>query len=87
MTEIYRVYLKSAVEPGNPVTSDKTITGSRAAALAAFTELVNRTEFDGQRRAAVLSRGNRQVAYHRFDQAPGLPDYWRDRLDEIAWPQ
>ncbi|WP_197339753.1 hypothetical protein [Ralstonia solanacearum] len=87
MTEIYRVYLKSAVEPGNPVTSDKTHTGSRAVALAAFAELVNRTEFDGQRRAAVLSHDNRQVAYHRFDLEPGFPDYWRDRLDEIVWPQ
>ncbi|MDB0511058.1 hypothetical protein [Ralstonia solanacearum] len=86
MPELYRVYLKSAVEPGNPVATHKTHTGSRAVALAAFAELVNCTEFDGQRRAAVLSRDNRQVAYHRFDLEPGFPDYWRDRLDEIVWP-
>ncbi len=86
MPELYRVYLKSAVEPGNPVSTHKTHTGSRAVALAAFAELVNCTEFDGQRRAAVLSYDNRQVAYHRFDLEPGFPDYWRDRLDEIVWP-
>ncbi|MHA6887228.1 hypothetical protein [Ralstonia pseudosolanacearum] len=86
MTAIYRVYLKSAVEPGNPVTTERTQTGSRAAALVAFAELVNRTEFDGQRRAAVLSYNNRHLAYHRFDHRPGGADYWRDRLDAIAWP-
>ncbi len=78
MPEIYRVYLKSAVEPGDPVTTDKTHTRSRAAALAAFADLVNRAEYDGQLRAAVLSHNSKQIACHRFDCGPGNADYWRD---------
>ncbi|MHA6823951.1 hypothetical protein ACQUKI_20805 [Ralstonia pseudosolanacearum] len=89
---IFRVYLKSSVRPGNPVISDKSQTSSRAAALAAFAELVGRTEFDGQLRAAVLSHNNQQIAYHRFDREPGDADYWRDakklaELEHTAAPQ
>lgn len=81
MTAVYRVYLRT--KDGQVPDGSKTITPSRDAAIAAFSELVNKTELDGQKLAAVLSHQNRQVAYHRFDREPGQVDYWRDRINEI----
>ena len=80
-----RLHLKGRPQFDGQVT-EKTITPSQAAALAAFSELVNRTELDGQRLAAALTCDNRQLAFHRFDREPGCTDYWRDKLDEIPWP-
>lgn len=80
---MYRVYLRTF----NAQVTEKTSTPDRAAAQAAFVDLVERTELDGQKLAAVLSYQNRQLAFHRFDRAPGSADYWRDRIDEIEWPQ
>lgn len=82
---IYRVYLRDFQQHVFPET--KTNTGSRQVALAAFAELVNRAELDGQKLAATLSCNNRQLAFHRFDREPGSADYWRDKLEEIQWPQ
>lgn len=80
---MYRVYLRT---PEGKV-SDRTVTPSRAAALVAFAELVDRHDLDGQKLAAALTCSNRQIAFHRFDRSPGYTDYWRDRLEEIAWPK
>ena len=77
----YRVYLRS---PQQHVT-DKTITTSRMAALVAFGELVDRTDLDGHKLAAVLSCDQQQIAYHRFDRQPVHADYWRGRLEDIQW--
>jgi hypothetical protein len=30
---------------------------------------------------------NQQLAFHRFDRHPGQIDYWRDKLNEIDWPE
>lgn len=79
----YRTYLRTF----DGQVSDKTITPSRAAALAAFTELVNRHDLDGQKLAAALTCNNRQLAFHRFDRDPGSADYWRNKLEEIQWPK
>lgn len=84
---IYRVYLR---DPQQRV-SDKTNTGDRAAALAAFTSLVNRTDLDGQAMLAVLNQNGRPVAHHDFrgrpeGVAPDLAKYWRGRTDAIKWP-
>ena len=54
---------------------EKTTTSSPAAAEAAYRELLQRTEFAGQDVAAVLSRDNRHLYYHRFDRGPGDDDY------------
>lgn len=78
----YRAYLRTF----DGQVSEKTITPSRAAALAAFAELVNRAELDGQRLAAALTCDNRQLAFHRFDRELGCADFWRDKLEEIPWP-
>lgn len=61
-------------------------TSSAYEAKQAFAALVNRTDLDGQKLAAVLSYNNVQLAFHRFYRYPGQVDYWRDRLEEIEWP-
>ena len=80
----YRVYLRDF--QGRVPLETKTHTTSAAAAEQAFAVLVNRRDLDGQKVAVVLSYDNRQCAFHRFDRYPGQADYWRDRLDEIEWP-
>lgn len=80
---MYRVYLRTF----DGAVSDKTNTTEQAAAELAFAELVGRAELDGQQMAAALTYQSRQLAYHRFDRAPGVADYWRGRLDQIEWPQ
>lgn len=80
----YRVYLRDF--QGRVPLETKTHTTSAAAAEQAFAALVNRRDLDGQKVAAVLSYDNRQRAFHRFDRYPGQADYWRERLDEIEWP-
>ena len=84
---MYRIYLR---DPHQRV-SDKTNTGDRAAALAAFTSLMNRADLDGQPMLAVLNYNGQPVAHHDFRLRPdGTPHdpakYWRGRINEIAWP-
>jgi hypothetical protein len=84
---IYRVYLR---DPQQRV-SDKTTTGDRAAALAAFASIVGRTDLDGSPMLAVLNQDGRPVAHHDFRLRPdGSPHdpakYWRGKLDAIRWP-
>lgn len=79
---MFRAYLRTFDQQ----VSEKTNTKTREEALAAFAELVGRTELDGQKLAAVLTHNSQQLAFHRFDKAPGSADYWRGRLDEIEWP-
>lgn len=71
---MYRIYLKRKTPSGTEV-FDKTTTPSQAAAEAAFRDLIRRTEFEGQKVAAVLSLDNRHLMYHRFDREPGNTDY------------
>lgn len=80
----YRAYIRTFDGKVPPET--KTITADRTAAEAAFEDLVSRVELDGQKLAAVLSYNNGQLAFHRFDRAPGDADYWRDKMSEIPWP-
>lgn len=82
---MYRVYLRDF--QGRVPAETKTITSNQASAAEAFESLVNRTDLDGQKLAAVLSYNNGQLAFHRFDRQPGSADYWRDKLDAIEWPQ
>lgn len=80
---MYRAYIRTF----KGEISEKTNTPDRAAAEAAFADLVSRSDLDGQKLAAALTYQNRQLAFHRFDRQPGDADYWRGRLDEIEWPQ
>lgn len=84
MAAVFRAYLRTF--DGKVDAATKTITADRDAAEAAFSDLVNRTDLDSQKFAAVLSYNNAQLAFHRFDRTPGDADYWRDKLDEIEWP-
>lgn len=84
MPHVYRAYLRTF--EGRVPHESKTISSEAAAARAAFQELVDRTDLDGQKWAAVLSCDNRQLAFHRFDRRLGDRDYWRDKVDEIVWP-
>lgn len=73
---MYKIYLKRKTQFGNQVDSaSRTTTPSPFAAEAAFRELLNRRDLDGQCIAAVLSLNNRQIMYHRFDRSPGYADY------------
>lgn len=78
---MYRVYLRTF--GGNVPPETKTITPDPQAAAAAFTALVQRSDLDGQKLAAALTQDNRQLAFHRFDRAPGDSDYWRDKLSAL----
>ena len=83
----YRVYLRDQ----HQLVSEKTNTGDRAAALAAFTTLVNRSDLDGKSMLAVLNYNGRPVAHHDFRLRPDGAahdhgNYWRGRLDAIEWP-
>lgn len=84
MASVFRAYLRTFDGKVPPET--KTVTADRGAAETAFADLVNRSDLDGQKLAAVLSYDNKQLAFHRFDRPPGSVDYWRDKLDEIDWP-
>lgn len=81
---VFRCYLRAF--DGRVDAATKTITGDHAAAASAYQELVGRSDLDGQKMAAVLSYNNKQLAFHRFDRAPGDADYWRDKLGDIPWP-
>lgn len=81
----YRVYLRDF--QSHVFEETKTNTISAASAAQAFAELVNRTDLDGQKVAAVLSYDNRHLAFHRYDRLPGQKDCWRGRLEEIEWPE
>lgn len=81
---VFRAFLRSF--DGYVLPETNTVTADRAAAEAAFTELVNRAYLDGQNWAAVLSCNDSQIAFHCFDRRPGDADYWRDKLADIRWP-
>jgi len=82
---VYRIYLRTHDQQVD--LASKMNTHSAPDAAAAFEALVNRVDLDGQKIAAVLSHDGGQMAFHRFDRCPGQPDYWRDRLDDIEWPE
>ena len=78
----YRIYIRDA----NQRTTGKTATESKAAALAAFSELVDRADLDGQKLLAVLNQDGRKIAHHNFQAGPDGADWWRGRMDQIVWP-
>lgn len=65
----YRVYLRDAHQR----VTDKTNTSSAEAARAAFRELTDRTELDGQRLLAVLNHDGKPIAYHDCSKGPQDP--------------
>lgn len=81
----FRIYLRDSQQR----VTDKTVTGSPSAALAAFAELVGRTDLDGQHMLAVLNRDGQPVAHHDFSK-PEPPAagsdaarWWRGRVEKV----
>lgn len=63
-----------------------TYSETQQAAAEAFAALINRTQLNGQKFAAVLTYNHSHLAYHRFDRPVGHQNNWRGRLNEIDWP-
>ncbi|ECB1778535.1 hypothetical protein EU837_01990 [Salmonella enterica subsp. enterica serovar Kibi] len=79
---MYRVYIRSF----DQTVLDMFRTTSPDAARARFVELVNSTEYDGQKVGAALTKNNQQIAFHRFDADEGHQHNWRGRLDTLNIP-
>lgn len=77
---MFRVYLRDHQQQ----VSEKTNTGDPEAAVAAFTALVNRSDLDGQRMMAVITKNGSPVAYHKFNTSPeDAMHYWRGRIQDL----
>lgn len=76
---MYRVYIRTFDQK----VLDMFHTRSAEEARARFAELVNSTEYDGQKVGVALTKNNQQIAFHRFDKDIGNPHNWRGRLDEL----
>lgn len=75
---MFRIYLRDQ----NQQVSEKTNTGDPQAAIAAFEALANRTDLDGQRIMAVITKNGSPVAHHKFNARPDDSMYfWRGRID------
>ncbi|EFM2099357.1 hypothetical protein [Escherichia coli] len=61
-------------------------TGSPSKAFEHFAKLVNSTEYDGQKLGVAFMKGNKQIAFHRYDCAPGQQHNWRGKLEELDVP-
>ena len=79
---MYRVYIRTFDQK----VLDMLHTNQPDKARERFTELVNATEYDGQKIGVALTRNNQQVAFHRFDAAEGSQHNWRGRLDKLDLP-
>lgn len=80
---MYRVYIRTHDQK---VLGDIYRTGSPSQAFERFAELVNSTEYDGQKVGVAFTKDNKQIAFHRYDRAPGQQHNWRGRLDELDVP-
>ncbi len=84
MKTTYRIYLRLSEQQAP---SESTTTDDVDAALAAFAALVGRIDLDGHKTAAILNTTTvGRLAYHRFDVPLGHPDNWRNKLNQIEWP-
>lgn len=77
---MFRIYLRDQ----NQQVSEKTNTGDPQAAITAFAALVSRTDLDGQRVMAVITKNGAPVAHHKFNARPDDALYfWRGRIDQL----
>ncbi len=77
---MFRIYLRDQHQQ----VSEKTNTGSQTAAVSAFSELVSRTDLDGSRMMAVITKNGSPVAHHKFNARPDdAMYYWRGRIDDL----
>jgi hypothetical protein len=77
---MFRIYLRDQ----NQKVSNRTNTGDVQAAIAAFEALVNRSDLDGQRVMAVITKNGSPVAHHKFNaQQDDKMFFWRGRIDNL----
>jgi hypothetical protein len=77
---MFRIYLRDQ----NQQVSEKTNTSDPQAAIAAFEALVNRTDLDGHRVMAVITKNGSPVAHHTFNaRQDDQTFYWRGRIDQL----
>lgn len=77
---MFRIYLRDQ----NQQVSDKTNTNDAQAAIAAFEALVNRSDLDGQRVMAVITKNGSPVAHHKFTaRQDDMNFFWRGRIDNL----
>lgn len=81
---MYRTYLRTFDQA--VISDSMTYSETHQAAAKAFAVLINRTELDGQKYAAMLTYNHGHLACHRFDHPAGHRENWRGRLHEIDWP-
>jgi hypothetical protein len=79
----YRIYLQIP----NGSAFERTETGSRAIAESVFQAFLERDELDKTEVSVHLLYQRIVLAVHRFDAMHGMPDNWRGRVEEIAWPE
>jgi len=77
---MFRIYLRDQ----NQQVSEKTNTGDPQAAITAFAALVNRTDLDGKRVLAVITKNGSPVAHHKFNAREDDREYyWRGRITQL----
>ena len=78
----YRIYLET--KDGNKF--ERTETGSRSIAAAAFETFLKRDELDRKPVSVHLVHLRTTLAVHQFDVPEGAENNWFGRIDQIAWP-
>jgi hypothetical protein len=78
----YRIYLQTS----DGSTFERTETGSRSIAAAAFEAFLKRDELDGKPVSAHLVHLRTSLAVHQFDAASDAENNWQKKLRLIAWP-
>lgn len=77
---MFRIYLRDYEQR----VSEKTNTGDPQAAIAAFSALVNRTDLDGQKVMAVITKNGSPIAHHKFNaREDDCAVYWRGRIKQL----
>ena len=77
---MFRIYLRDYEQR----VSEKTNTSDSQAAIAAFSALVNRTDLDGQKVMAVITKNGSPVAHHKFNAREDDREfYWRGRITPL----
>ncbi len=79
---MYRVFLRHL---DGQIVGETSHPSTASAARQAFADLVNQTKYDGFELAAVLTEHQRVIAVHRFDRIAGDAQFWRNRLDQLAF--
>jgi hypothetical protein len=78
----YRIYLQT--QDGSKF--ERTETGSRSIAAAAFEALIKRDDLEKTPVSVHLIYLRTTLAIHQFDAPEGAENNWHGALDQIPWP-